>query len=66
MAVYQLLNSDQSVAVAEIELADNEAVIAYCNDSEMNVFQYDEDEEGKTIFEQLGDSGQYQVIKLVG
>ena len=66
MAVYQLLNSDQSVAVAEIELADNDAVIAYCEEAEMNVYQYDENEDGESIFVTLGDNGEYQVLKLVG
>lgn len=66
MAVYQLLNSDESVAVAEIELADNDAVIAYCEEAETNVYQYDENEDGESIFVTLGDNGEYQVLKLVG
>ena len=66
MAVYQLLNSDESVAVAEIELADNDAVITYCEEAETNVYQYDENEDGESIFVTLGDNGEYQVLKLVG
>ena len=67
MGIYKILNSDKTVAVASLELADLAAEQTYIDESEDNLFIYDDDQDGtgKDIFEAFGDTGEYKVIQWV-
>ena len=46
MGIYKILNSDKTVAVASLELADLAAEQTYIDESEDNLFIYDDDQDG--------------------
>ena len=66
MAIYKLLNSDKTVSIASLELADLAAEHAYIDASADQVYLYDADQDGtgKDIYDSYGDTG-YKVLQWV-